>query len=268
MAERIMAHLVAGYPDAESSLQAALGLAEGGACYLEVQFPFSDPTADGPLIQEACDAALRAGFRVADGFELVDRLRRAARAPVFIMSYANLVFARGVQAFLGEAKKAGAAGLIVPDLPVDHDEGLFERGRALGLEVVPVAAPNIRPRRLALLAACGSSYLYAALRRGITGQATELGEENLAFLRALSALGAKVLAGFGVRERAQVLALAPRVHAVVVGSAFVQAVRGAAAGGAQAVRRAAAEAAARLVGAGAAAGGGPDAWRRGPAKPP
>jgi tryptophan synthase alpha chain len=254
MSERIMAHLVAGYPDAEGALAAALGLAEGGASYLEVQFPFSDPTADGPLIQEACDAALTKGFRVAEGFGLVRRIQEATGLPVFIMSYANLVIVRGVPAFLEQAREAGAAGLIVPDLPVDADEGLFARGRALGLQIVPVAAPDTRPRRLALMAATGAEYLYAALRRGITGEHTEIGVENLAFLEAVGGLGLRVLAGFGVRTRAQVLALAPRAHAVVVGSRFVEAVRAAAAGvpglhagGREAVRRAAREAIAALL---------------------
>jgi tryptophan synthase alpha chain len=254
MPERIMAHLVAGYPDPEGSLAAALGLAEGGASYLEVQFPFSDPTADGPLIQEACDAALTRGFRVDEGFELVQRIREDTGLPVFLMSYANLLVRRGVPAFLDRAQKAGAMGLIVPDLPVDADEGLYPRGRALGLRIVPVVAPDTRPRRLALLADSGAEYLYAALRRGITGAHTEIGEENLAFLEAVAGLGLRVLAGFGVRTRAQVLALAPRAHAVVVGSLFVEAVRTAAAGapglhaaGREAVRRATREAMASLL---------------------
>ncbi len=245
--ERIMAHLVAGYPDEQGALAAALGLAEGGASFLEVQFPFSDPTADGPLIQEACDAALRGGFRVAGGFELVRRLRGETGLPVFIMSYAGLVVARGIEAFLQEAARAGAEGLIVPDLPVDADEGLYARGRELGLAVVPVAVPDTRPQRLALMAATGARYLYAALRRGITGQPTELGPENLAFLSRAADLGLKVLAGFGIQSRAQVRALCPHAHAVVVGSRFVQAIRGAAAGGPGAVRAAAREAVASLL---------------------
>jgi tryptophan synthase alpha chain len=229
-AARIMAHLVAGYPDRDRCLEAALGLAEGGASYLELQFPFSDPTADGPLIQQACDAALAGGFRVEAGFGLLARIREATGLPIFLMSYAGLVVRRGVPDFLRRARQAGAAGLIVPDLPVDSDEGLYEGGRALGLAVVPVAAPDTRPRRLALMASTGAQYLYAALRRGITGQPTAIGPENLAFLEAVGGLGWKVLAGFGVRRREQVQALAPRAHAVVVGSRFVEEVGAAAAG--------------------------------------
>jgi tryptophan synthase alpha chain len=244
---RIMAHLVAGYPDQDSSLEAAVGLAEGGASYLELQFPFSDPTADGPLIQRACDAALAGGFRVEAGFELLRRIRERTGLPVFLMSYAGLAVRRGVPAFLRRAREAGAAGLIVPDLPVDCDEGLYARGRALGLQVVPVAVPDTRPRRLALMAAAGARYLYAALRRGITGERTAIGPENLAFLEGLGGRGWKVLAGFGVRNREQVQALAPHAHAVVVGSRFVEEVGAAAAGGPLAVREAARQAVSGLL---------------------
>jgi tryptophan synthase alpha chain len=225
MAERIMAHLVAGYPDLEGSLEVARGLQEGGCAYLEVQFPFSDPTADGPLIQEACHTALRSGFRVAQGFQLLSRIRSLAPVPLFLMSYANPVIVSGVATFLRRAREAGAAGIIVPDLPVDSDEGLYARSRALGLEAVPVVAPNITEERLGLIGRTEAGYLYAALRPGITGQYTEIGDENLAFLRRLAGPGRKLLAGFGVSAPAQVRALAPHVHAVIVGSAFIRAIR-------------------------------------------
>jgi tryptophan synthase alpha chain len=141
------------------------------------------------------------------------------------MSYACPVFVRGIGGFLRQAREAGAEGIIVPDLPMDCDEGLYAQGMELGLEVVPVVAPNITEERLGLVAKTGARYLYAALRPGITGQHTEIGAENLAFLRRLNSPGRKVLAGFGVSDPAQVRALAPHVHAVIVGSAFVRAIR-------------------------------------------
>lgn len=222
MTERIMAHLVAGFPDRACSLEAARALLDGGCAALEVQLPFSDPTADGPWIQRACDAALRAGLRVDDGLRLVEEIARLAPVPVFIMSYANLVFVRGVERFLREAKQAGACGLIVPDLPVDADEGLYALGRKAGLAVVPVVPAGVRPERLRRVGATGAEYLYVALRPGITGAYTAIGEDNLAFLRQVSALGMKLIAGFGVSSRDQVQALAPYVHLVVVGSAFIR----------------------------------------------
>jgi tryptophan synthase alpha chain len=227
---RIMAHLVAGYPDWAGSLEVARGLIDGGCSYLEVQFPFSDPTADGPLIQEACDRALRAGFRFSQGLELLEAVRRSSSVPVFVMSYANPVVVRGVGRFLAEVRGAGAAGVIVPDLPVDSDEGLYRKARRQGLHAVPVISPNSSDGRLELLRPLGLRYLYATLRGGITGAYTEIGAENVAFLNRLVPLNASVLAGFGISTRRQVRALEPHVHAVVVGSAFVQEIQGVAAG--------------------------------------
>jgi tryptophan synthase alpha chain len=165
---------------------------------------------------------LRAGFRVADGLHLVEEIARLSPRPVFIMSYANLVFVRGVERFLGEAGQAGARGLIVPDLPVDADEGLYALGRRAGLAVVPVVPVGVRPERLRAAGATGAEYLYVALRPGITGAYTAIGEENLAFLRQAAAFGMKLIAGFGISSREQVEALAPHVHQVVAGSAFVR----------------------------------------------
>jgi tryptophan synthase alpha chain len=224
---RLMTHLVAGYPDLAGSREAARAMTDGGAAYLEIQFPYSDPTADGPLIQRACDRALRSGFRVRDGFALVRETAGHSGVPVFIMSYAGLVYARGVRRFMEEARAVGAAGVIVPDLPVDADEGLYSLGGELGLEAVPVVSPNVSASRLELIGRdAGGSWLYAALRSGTTGAFTEVGGENLAFLERVAGLGRKVIAGFGVSRPEQVRLLAPHVHSVVVGSAFIRAIEG------------------------------------------
>jgi tryptophan synthase alpha chain len=224
MPDRIMSHLVAFYPDAERSLEAARAMIDGGAAYLEVQFPFSEPTADGPVIQRACARALSAGFTVKAGMRLLERICGVSKTPVFVMSYANVVFRHGTIPFARRVRETGARGLIVPDLPPDTDEGLYAAGQAEGLDVVPVVAPTITGARIRLVASLGVSYVYAALRKGITGETTAIGEENLAFLRNLSRTGAKIVAGFGVSTRAQVEALSPHVHAVVVGSAFIGAI--------------------------------------------
>jgi tryptophan synthase alpha chain len=106
-----MCHLVAGYPSAGLALAAAEAIISGGAAYLEIQFPFSDPTADGPLIQEACTRALEAGFSVDAGFRFVaDLTARHPAVPVFVMTYASLAVRNGVGSFLEKASKAGAGG--------------------------------------------------------------------------------------------------------------------------------------------------------------
>jgi tryptophan synthase alpha chain len=223
MGNRIMAHLVAFYPSEEHSLETARALVDGGASYLEVQFPFSEPTADGPAIQRACARALENGFSVAAGFRLLERIRRLSEIPLFVMSYANLVFRGGIESFVKRCRDAGARGLIVPDLPPDSDEGLYAAGRAAELDVVPVIVPSLSEKRMDLIGAVRPAYIYVALRRGITGAATVIDGDNLSFLSRLSQAGMKILAGFGISERTQVEALAPHVHAVVVGSTLIEA---------------------------------------------
>jgi len=245
----VMAHLVAGYPTTEIAREAARALAEGGVSYFEVQFPFSDPSADGKAIQSACAEVLSRGYGIDDCFAFVMELRKTYPAiPVFIMTYANLAYKPGVAAFVARAASAGASGLIVPDLPFDSDEGLGEACLARGIAAVPVAAPSMSAARIGAMVALGRPYVYAALRAGITGQETVIDADTLAFIRSVSASGAKVLGGFGIRTGAQSKALAPAVHAVVAGSVFVDAIREAAPSGLAAVRAAVGAKAAELSG--------------------
>ncbi len=220
-----MAHLVAAFPDWDTSLRVGEAMIAGGAGLLEVQFPFSDPTADGPWIQRACADALAAGFAVDDGFRLVDRLANRPDAPqVFVMVYANLAFRPGIEPFLARCRDAGARGVIVPDLPPDYDEGLYAAGRNLALEVVPVVPVTARAERLrAVVESSRTGSLYTALRKGVTGGYTRISDDSVRFLRDARALGVSVMAGFGISERAQVDALAPLVDTVIVGSAFIRA---------------------------------------------
>jgi tryptophan synthase alpha chain len=220
-----MTHLVAGFPSMEESKAAALAFADGGAAYLEVQFPFSDPTADGPAIQAACSDALAAGFSIAAGFSLVREVAAAVGIPIFIMSYASLVYRRGVGRFAADARESGAAGLIVPDLSADSDEGLYAAGREAGLHVVPVVTPATSEERLSLYRKLRPTYVYTALRAGVTGKRTSISDEQRRFLDRAHTVGERVVAGFGIRQRSQVEELAHLVHAVVVGSELVRRIR-------------------------------------------
>jgi tryptophan synthase alpha chain len=222
MTASLMTHMVAGYPDRERSREVARAFIDGGARYLEVQFPFSDPSLDGPVIQSACTRALDAGFRVKEGFELVREIRSLTDRPIFIMSYGNLVFVRGVDRFVKDARAAGAYGLIVPDLPFGHDEGLFDFGKSYGLEVAAVVSPSVSDARLRAICDATTGYIYASLRVGITGNVTSIDEESLSFLNRIGKYGKKIFAGFGVASHEQVSRIAPHVHAVVVGSALIR----------------------------------------------
>lgn len=245
----VMAHLIAGYPTTELARAVAQGLAEGGVSYFEVQFPFSDPSADGKAIQTACAEVLSRGYRLEEGFAFVNELRRSYPAiPVFIMTYGNLAYKTGIAKFVARAADAGASGLIIPDLPFDADEGLETECEKRGLVSIPVAAPSMTAERISLLNALGRPFVYAALRAGITGFATVIDEKTLAFIKSVSSSGTKVLGGFGIRTGELSKALAPAVHAVVAGSVFVDIIAENASSGADAVRKAVALKALSLAG--------------------
>lgn len=218
----LMAHLVAGYPDESASLALARGLVLGGASYLEVQIPFSDPSADGPAILQACSQALDAGWNMQKSLDFLKLLYTSfPKVPLFVMSYASPIYTWGVSKLVAEMAKRGVKGLIVPDLPFDADEGLAAACNSAGICAVPVAAPSMRAERMAEMAALKREYLYAALRAGITGTATSLSEQSLAFLNSLARGGSRLLGGFGIRSAELARAVAPKVHAVVAGSVFV-----------------------------------------------
>jgi len=234
----LMTHMIAGYPNLETSLETARGLVAGGAAILEVQFPFSDPSADGPAIQAACTEALAAGFKVDDGWKLVETIRHEFPAvPVFVMSYASIVVTKGVEAFCARAHQAGVAGLIIPDLAPGADEGLYAAGKKHGLAIVPVVVPSVPHDRLDAILALKPEWVYTAIRAGITGTHTTLTAELKAFLKGLNAR-TKVMAGFGIDSAEQIRDLAASTHTIVVGSALVRTVAAAfAQGGAASVKK-------------------------------
>lgn len=218
---RLVTHFIAGYPSLEASFETAKGLIDGGAYALEMQIPFSDPSADGPVIELACRGALEKGFRVADGFKLVERIREYADVSVYIMSYSAIVFNMGIEDFAERAAAVGVTGLIIPDLTPGTDEGLYEAGRKFGLDIVPVIVPEITEQRLEDIISEKSEWAYLALRSGITGSYTELDDENLGFLDRLKEYDVRVMAGFGIRSPEQIQILHPHCDAAIVGSYIV-----------------------------------------------
>ncbi len=218
-----MSHLVAGYPTDELSLTAARALVAGGADILEIQLPFSDPSADGPAIQSACTEVLQRSYRTADGLKFIETIHKEfPEIPIYIMSYGSLIYTPGVANFCKKAAAAGVKGMIIPDLPFDFDEGLTQACKDNGMINIPVAAPSMSPERLNKLANAGFPYIYAALRVGITGTDTTIDDATIQFLNKVSSGGSKIYGGFGISNGKQAEALADSVDAVVAGSVFVR----------------------------------------------
>lgn len=222
MKRMLMAHQVAGFPNTEIALKVSDSLIEGGASVLEIQLPFSDPSADGPAIQTACSTVLENGFTVKQGFDFIARVhKKHPSVLIFLMTYASLAIARGIEKFVLEAKEAGVTGFIIPDLPFDNDEGLGVTCRKHGVYQIPVTAPSMTDQRLERVSACDYEYMYCALRAGITGSQTIIDESTIEFLKKAGKGGSKLLGGFGIVSKTQAQALSPYVTAVVAGSVFV-----------------------------------------------
>lgn len=220
---KLMSHLVAGYPTDELALTAARALVAGGADILEIQLPFSDPSADGPAIQGACTEVLSRKYRTADGLKFIEKIHSEfPEIPIYIMSYGSLVYTPGIENFCKKASEVGVKGMIIPDLPFDFDEGLTEACRKNGMINIPVAAPSMSKERLYKMAHAGFPYIYAALRTGITGTDTTIDSDTIAFLNAVAEGGSKIYGGFGISNGVQSKALAGAVDAVVAGSVFVR----------------------------------------------
>lgn len=220
---KLMSHMVAGYPTDQLALTAARSLIKGGADILEIQLPFSDPSADGPAIQEACTKVLERGYRTAEGLKFIETLHKEfSDVPIYLMSYGSLIYTPGIRNFCKKASEAGVKGMIIPDLPFDFDEGLTAACKEFGMENIPVAAPTMSKERLEKLANAGFKYIYAALRAGITGTNTTIDQSTLNFISNVSKGGSKVYGGFGIYNGEQSEALASSVEAVVAGSVFVR----------------------------------------------
>jgi tryptophan synthase alpha chain len=212
-----------GDPDLETSAAILDALAEGGADMIEVGIPFSDPVADGPVIQAAAVRAIASGTRTADCFRLLGRFRaRHPEVPVGILTYANLVVARGREAFYRAAAEAGVDSVLVADVPLIEADPFLAAARSAGVAPVLIAAPNTPPDRLRRIAAEGEGYTYCVARSGVTGADAEVrfAEDVIAALK--EAKAPPPVLGFGIAEPDHVrLALEAGAAGVISGSAIV-----------------------------------------------
>ena len=203
----LMPYLMAGFPTREGARAIGRAYAEQGADLVELGLPFSDPLADGPVIHEAGTRALANGTTVADALRLCEEL--AARVPVVVMGYLNLVLARGAEAFAATLVEAGASGLIVPDLPLEESDEVLGACDAAGLALVGLVAPTSSPERLRAIAQRARGFVYAVSVVGITGERTALAPHVGPLLERLKGCSpVPVALGFGISTPEQAAAAA------------------------------------------------------------
>jgi len=216
---------IAGYPDAKRSLEIFLQLAHSGGDVLEFGFPFSDPVADGPVIQKAATEAIRNGMTMDRALGMIVEIRRSTDIPIIFFSYFNPIHKYGTERFVARAKECGLDGVLVVDLPMEEAGWLKPLIDRAGLAWIYLATPTTPVKRIQAMDEDGSGFLYYVSVTGVTGARNELPSDLAATCGDIRKMCRLPLAvGFGVSNAQQASWLKPHVDGVVVGSAIISCV--------------------------------------------
>lgn len=219
----LMSHLVLGYPSLEANREVIAAMVANGVDLIELQIPFSEPVADGPVILRANQAAIEQGIKVRRCLEFAAEMTATHQIPFLFMTYYNILFKYGVTEFIEEARRIGIKGCIVPDLPPEEGEEYLQACRRQGVAPIQIFAPTSSDERMRLLAGHGGGFVYCVARRGVTGAKTSFDEgfhQYLARCRAATELPLAV--GFGIAAPEDVALLRGKAEIAVIGSATIR----------------------------------------------
>jgi len=214
---------VAGDPDKETCIRAAMALVDGGTDILELGIPFSDPVADGPSIQKADERSLAAGTKVDTVFEIVRELRKNTDIPIVFLAYYNMVYHRGVDRFYKEAHEAGVDGILIADMPVEESDDVYETARRYGIDPIFLITQTTSDERIKKIAARARGYLYLVAVLGVTGVRDTVSTGALELLgRVRKQTGVPLALGFGISTPDHMkICSEAGAEGVIVGSAIV-----------------------------------------------
>ena len=223
----LICYVVGGYPDPISSEKIIISLIEGGADFIEIGIPFSDPIADGPMIQEASFRALQNGITPDICLNLIRKIRKTyPLLPILIMTYSNILQKRGFKYFMEEAKNAGTDGFILPDMTIEESKDYVHYSKKLGLASVFLVAPNTSEIRIKKTLKVSTGFVYLVSVFGITGMRNSFNNYTLAAIKKIKKLSAnnnKISVGFGISTPNHVKLMSNNgADAVIVGSAIIQ----------------------------------------------
>ena len=223
----LICYVVGGYPDPISSEKIIISLIEGGADFIEIGIPFSDPIADGPMIQEASFRALQNGITPDICLNLIRKIRKTyPLLPILIMTYSNILQKRGFKYFMEEAKNAGTDGFILPDMTIEESKDYVYYSKELGLASVFLVAPNTSDIRIKKTLKVSTGFVYLVSVFGITGMRNSFNNYTLAAIKKIKKLSANnnnISVGFGISTPNHVKLMSNNgADAVIVGSAIIQ----------------------------------------------
>jgi len=218
-------YYTAGYPLRNDTIVIARALERAGADLLEIGIPFSDPVADGPVIQQSNTVAIKNGMTVALLLDQVRQLRREVQLPILLMGYINPLLQYGIERFLTDAAAAGADGLIIPDLPTPEFEKHYRsRFAELNLSAVFLIAPSISADRIKKIDSLSSAFVYAVSSSSTTGRQTDFSAEQQRYFERLQTLelSQPLLIGFGIGSHETFKTACAHARGAIVGSAFIR----------------------------------------------
>jgi tryptophan synthase alpha chain len=219
----LMTHIVLGYPSFDVNREVVRWMIENGVDCIEMQLPFSEPMADGPVILKANQDSIASGTRIADCMAFGAEMAATHAIPFLFMTYYNIIFKYGEQAFFIKAKEAGIKGLIVPDLPPEQGESFFRLAEEYQIAPILIFAPTSTDERMRELDRFGRGFIYCVARRGVTGKKSEFGSDFTTYLQRCRAATTKPIAvGFGIQDRADILALIGKADMAVIGSQTIR----------------------------------------------
>ncbi len=219
----LVVYLTAGDPDLQTTRGLILALEQAGVDVIEIGVPFSDPTADGPVIQAASQRALHRGVTLSGILDMIESLREVSDIPIVLFGYYNPIFSYGNERFAARAKRAGVDGILVVDLPPEESHELRQHTDITGLDFISLIAPTTSDNRIARIAKNATGFLYYISITGVTGTAQPLMQNikvDVERIRKISAL--PLVIGFGISTPAQAARIVSYADGVVIGSAFVR----------------------------------------------
>ena len=218
-----MTHAVVGYPSLEENWKMLELMGEADVDLVELQMPFSEPSADGPLFVKANQDALRNGVHLKDFFDLMQRASERFNFPVLMMNYCNTAFNMGFEAYCAKIRIHGGEGFIIPDLPLEEFGELFELSREQELDPIMLCTPTNSDARLQKICDKGSGFIYCVARKGVTGKNTDLGRQADDYLRLCRQYSNLPLAlGFGLSKPEDLRQLQGSAEIAIVGSALLK----------------------------------------------
>ena len=219
----LMTHIVLGYPSFEDNMAVIDAMVENGVDCIEMQIPFSEPMADGPVILKANQDSLASGTTVEACFNFAEKVIAKHDIPFLFMTYYNIIFKHGEEAFFKKSAEIGIKGFIVPDLPPEMGSDYLRLAAKYDIAPILIYAPTSTDKRMAELAEKGSGFIYCAARRGVTGKKTALGDDFEEYLgRCKHATQLPLAVGFGIQDKDDVTALIGYADMAVIGSQTIK----------------------------------------------